>query len=80
MLALLIVGYKKLSEENDRGDEPMWLLISKIIYQSQGLILPFIRLSEPYFYQTLWRKFVKREADGKSDIEEKIEEEVAPIF
>lgn len=80
MFAMIIVGYKELQEESERRNAPSWLLVSKVIYQSQGIILPFIRLSEPYFYQTLWRKFVKREAKGQSGIEEKDDEEIAPIF
>ena len=37
--------------------ENSWFLyILKLIYQSQGLFLPFLRVSEPYFYQIAIRK------------------------
>ena len=32
----------------------------KIVYQGQGLLLPLVRLSEPYFYQVLAKKLRER--------------------
>lgn len=53
---------------NFRQHSNGFILFLKIIYQSQGLLLPLVRLSEPYFYDVLMKNITGR-FDKKCEME-----------
>ena len=61
MYSLYVVirfGTEVLEERNASGKEYVAYTF-KLIYKSQGLFLPLIRLFEPYFFHILWNKMTE---------------------
>ena len=42
---------------NPEAFDTKWALVLKMLYASQGFVLPLTRISEPYFYQIVTTKF-----------------------
>ena len=77
MVAYLRFGYRDMQERNKEAMTNRIVYVFKILYQAQGLILPFIRLSEPYFFRIVYRESLGRLFGEPPKAEEK---ELAPLF
>ena len=54
MYALVFYNLEDLYVQSD--DARWWVLTFKLMFAAQGFVIPFLRLSEPYFYQAVCKK------------------------
>ena len=73
-----VLGRPGLEEDKQRM-ENKFIYALKFMFQSQGLLLPLVRMSEPFFFRILGNKLAKALPYTRYDDDEE-EEEMAPLF